>query len=64
MKDSKTIEMKVAVLKARIENLLQQKENNASMQNWTVVNGIKQQLIPLNNQLQALEWVLDDEAVG
>lgn len=61
MKSENQIKVQIGITQARIDDLLQQKEENSSKGNWTVVNAIKVQLVPLHAKKQWLEWVLNDE---
>jgi hypothetical protein len=61
MKTKQQIQLIINLTKAKIDDLLLQKEENAAKQNWSVVKGIKEQVSPLIQKLKVLEWVLSDE---
>lgn len=61
MKTKEQITLIINFNKAKYEDLLVQKEENASKQNWSVVKGIKEQIAPVVQKIKILSWVLSDE---
>lgn len=61
MKTKEEISRRLAIETASIDDLDQQREQNAAKGNWTIVKAIKESIAIVNHRKRVLEWVLSDE---